>query len=365
MLLLPVAASGGDVLNIDGVTRLLDVLDAVVAEPNDSTLVDARVDTLVATTAYRLYYSKFSNMSPRQHRKIFHALPENALPGVADISSNLQELCGQRDEVRTWVDEVIARIDPQRCCAIAEQWLPPGEYRVPPTYFIYDGNGDAFTYFGNVVFDLFGLVMRHRPSATRFENLGSSGRESIERVLAHEYHHVFAASSLYGRRPSFERWQDGAKDRLIRSIVSEGVAMRCDGRPVMTRTVMEDPVVVAYWIGELERVFAALDAGTISEEELQEWERRSYHDTALGLLRDHLVRQQGPETGESLYRQNPTARPSLVYTLGWWMIAKIADQPGGQALTVELLSDPYAVIERYNAVMNEVPETLRLDVKLP
>ena len=365
MLLFPAAVFAGDVFNIDGVTRLLDVLDAVMAEPADSALVDARVDDLVSTTAYQLYYMKFRNMTPDQHRAIFHALPEEAPPGVAGISSNLQELCWHRQEMRAWVEKVVATIDPGSCRATAEQWLPPGEYKIPSTYFIYDGNGDAFASFGSVVFDLFGLVMLKRPPETRFENLGSSGKESIEHVLAHEYHHVFARPYLYGNRPTLTAWQDQAKDRLLRSIVSEGVAMRCDGRPEMTRTAMEDPVVVAFWISELESVFAELDAGTLSQEQLQEWERNSYQDTAFGLLRDHLIRQHGAEEGEALYLQNPTARPSFVYTLGWWMISKIAEQPGGQAVTVALLSDPYAVVEHYNAAMDSAPEALRVSVVLP
>lgn len=388
------AAATETVFDLEGVTKLIDVLDAVMAKnPNfeaeterietaseaertaffdanlQANLVDPEIgraiDALLATTAYKLYYLKFGNMTPEKHRKMLCDLPYRALPGVAAISSNLKELCEHTAAVRKWVEGVAAGIDPERCRNVAEAWLPEGNYRIPNTYFIYDGNGDAFTAFGSVVFDLFSLIIRDRPVATRFEDLGDTGVEEIERVLAHEYHHIFADRFLYPKDRSFSSWQDRDKDRIVRRIVYEGVAMRCDGRRESQRAVMEDTATVVSWIEELERVFAGLDDGSVSEQGFEKWLGDSYYTAAGERLRDYLVRKYGDEEADIRLARDYGSRPSMIYTLGWWTISRIAASPDGKEAVIGLLSRPYRLFDLYNQTVQEGSEALHIDVSLP
>lgn len=391
----PPRALGTDrVFDVEGVMRLIDVLDAIMARHPDHEAVSAnleslsqaertailetkrrenaedpeinrRIDALFETAAYKLYYMKFKNMTAEKHREIFYALPYEAIPAPAGIADVLQELCYHRDAVREWTATVVATIDPERCRRVALGWLPDGDYKIPNTYFIYDGNGDAFALWGSVVFDLFGLVMLHRPAATRFDDLEGTGKDEIERVLSHEYHHVFSDPYVYPSGRSYSSWQQRQKDNIVRSIVSEGIAMQCGGRRELPRAVMEDTATVAFWINELETAFRALDDGTMSEQAFQKWYADSYHETAVKRLRDYLVRIYGKDEADARLDQDLASRPSLVYTLGWWMIGRIAATPQGKEVIIRLLSDPHGVFEQYNASLPTGQEALQINVSLP
>ena len=181
--------------------------------------------------------------------------------------------------------------------------------------------------------------------------------EQVERVLGHEFHHVFAARYLYPGGRAFDTWQETWKDRIIRQIVSEGVAMQCDVREGMRKAVI--------WIAELNREFAALDDGTITPEDAQKWYVATFHDTARGLLRDYLSREYPDENTDEKLRENITSRPSLVYTLGWWMISRILQTENGKEAVIGLLSQPYDVFPLYNSTLSADQTALRADVRTP
>jgi hypothetical protein len=342
-----------------------NILDSRRRSNAQSPEINRRIDALFATTAYKLYYMKFHNMSPDKHRDIFYGLPYEAIPGPAGISSNLKELCHNREAVRVWIRTVVGRIDPEHCRQVASKWLPPSTYTIPDTYFIYDGNGDAFAKFGSVVFDLFGLVMLQRHPDTRFNKLEQAGKNTIERVLSHEYHHVFSERYLYPSGRSFATWQARRKDAIIRSIVNEGVAMRCDGRREMQRAVMEDTATVVFWIDELEKIFTALDDGSMDETSFQAWFRDSFHDTAVARLRDYLSRAYGANELDALLEEHIVSRPSMIYTLGWWMVSRIAAAPEGRDVVISLLSNPHRIFEEYNATVSANPDELSFNLSLP
>jgi len=393
-IMLSSPAGADSVFDVEGVVRLIDVLDAIMArhidyetvannigslpkadraailetkrrENAEDLRINSRIDALLETTAYKLYYMKFRNMTPQQHRDIFYALPYTALPGPAGISENLQALCHNRDVVREWIGGVVATIDPEQCRRVALEWLPEGDYKIPNTYFIYDGNGDAFVKLGSVVFDLFGLVMLQKPAATRFDNLEDTSNDAIERVLSHEYHHVFSSRYLYPSGRSYSNWKRERKDAIVRSIVNEGVAMQCGGRRELQRAVMEDTATVLFWVGELETTFEALDNGLLSEESFQRWYSDSFHKTAVERLRNYLARAYGEDEADERLELELTSRPSMIYTLGWWMIGRIAATPHGKDTVIGLLSDPSAVFDEYNATLQNGQETLRIDVSVP
>ncbi len=384
------ASASSSPLDVSGVTGLLDVLDALAVKHPDyadgsrriesmgeaerRVVLDAKaasnasddeinraIDTLYATNAYRLYFMQFRNVSPEVHRRILLALPYEAISSPAGISQNLQEVWFNRDALRAWVDDAFRKVDLDRCRDEATRWLPEGEYKVPPVYFIYDGNGDAFVRFGAVCFDLFGLVFRKRPAESRFEDLANLNIDRVEPVLAHEFHHVFAGSIPRGREASGGGWQDPRKSELASRIVSEGVAMRCDVGEGLRRDAMEDTVTVAYWIGELNEKFAQLDARDLSDEQWRQWFGATYHDLARERLRDYLARQHPGADIDALMSRYAAERPSMVYTLGWWMISRIVEDPDGRERVLALLSDPDRVFAEYNRSIGEdAPPELRV-----
>jgi len=376
--------------DLSGVFALLDVLDAIMAKQPDyaeeskriaamseedrtralqeKTVANAadaeisrRLDALYATPAYKLYFLQFRNVTPEVHRAVLLALPYSAGPSPAGISHNFQELCFHREEVRRWAERVVMQIDLDHCRNLAEDWLPPGDYRIPGVCFIYDGNGDAFALWGKVCFDLYSLVLGERPRETRFDDLADVGVERVERVLAHEFHHTFART-LRKPGPAADGWVQATKYHLGARIVSEGVAMRCDVTAGMRRDAMEDTATVEWWIAALKEKFAALDAGTLSEDEWESWLGTTYHSLARERLRDFLSRTHPDSDVGVLLEQNVTARPSLVYTLGWWMISRILEEPGGRDRVLALLAEPRHVFEWYNDTVGEGPDELHVPV---
>jgi hypothetical protein len=381
----PATANSPDKLSIEGVVRLLDVLDAIMeqnadyqsaldraatmsAEERDAFFsekarqnaadptINEKIDALVTSQPYTLYYLKFRNVTKDIHREVLCALPYRAISSPAGIADHFKELCDHRDVVRQWIT-MVEKVDGNRCRDGAREWLPPADYAIPSTYFIFDGNGDAFALMGSVVFDIYSVVLAKRPAKGRYDNLETVTVERIERVLAHEFQHVFAGPYLYPSGRQYPTWQADWKDRFIRQFVSEGVAMRCSVDDGLRKTLMEDSVVVSYWIGQLNEKLAALDDGTITEDELSRWYSATYHETARELLKVYLMARYSHEViGEKL-EVHAAARPSFVYTLGWWMISRILEDGAGKDAVIGLLSDPQDLFDLYNeAVSARYPE---------
>lgn len=385
----PVAGSADEpTLDATAVFALLDLLDTLMAKHSDYEVEASRIERLTpderraaldakaagnaadpeigrlidglhATPAYVMYFLQFRYTSRDTHRRVLLALPYEAISSPAGISHTFKELCLHRDEVRAWVNDVVGRIDVDACRRGAMEWLPAGDYPTPVVRFIYDGNGDAFAQFGGVCFDLFSLIIRRRPVAGRFDDLDGVGVDKIEKVLAHEFHHVFAGP-LRTRGPEPDDWRAREVQYVAQRIVSEGVAMRCDLGPGVRRDVMEDTVTVAFWIDQLNEKLAAMAAGAISEEDMQAWHSGSYGAPARERLRDFFARTRPGDDADALVARHAASRPSMVYTLGWWMISRILDQPDGRARVIDLLSEPGRVFAVYNEAMGAAPETLRI-----
>jgi hypothetical protein len=336
-------------------------LDEKAAENSSDKEIARRLDALYATPAYKMYFLQFRRITPEVHRAVLLALPYEAISSPAGISHNLQELCFHRDEVRRWAEGVVMQIDLDHCRDLAEEWLPPGDYRIPGISFIYDGNGDAFALWGRVCFDLFSLVLRDRPRETRFDDLAGVGVERVERVLAHEFHHIFART-LRKPAPAADGWVQASKYHLGARIVSEGVAMRCDLGAGMRRAAMEDTATVESWIAALKEKFAALDAGTLSQDEWERWLGTTYDALARERLRDFLSRTHPDSDVDVLLGNSARARPTMVYTLGWWMISRILEEPDGRDRVLALLAEPWHVFEWYNEAVGDGPDELRVPV---
>jgi hypothetical protein len=385
----PGVAQKDDLLNLDAVRQLLRVMDTIMAQNRDyeatisrlrrldekaqrdsvavlvrrnaeDPAVKREIGALLSTRAYELYFAQFRSADSSVHRRILQALPYYAEQGPADVSENLLELCRHRQAVASWVDSIVSRIDLGRCQRLALEWLPTGQYALPKTYFIYDGNGDAFAREGEVCFDLFSLMLRARPSGSRFENLAAVGTDEMENVLAHEFHHVHAGRYLYPPGRSYASWQERWRDRIVRRIISEGMAMQCNPPQGFARELKEDSGIIGYWIDQLNQKLAVLDNGSITESELQEWYGRTYQDTAVVALKEYLMRRFPHGDPDTLVTSHISERPDFEHTLGWWMISRISDEGKRKDKAIPLLSHPEMLFTQYNAAIGDKKARLRV-----
>ncbi len=336
--------------------RRIEVLSARNAQ---NPRIAALIDSLLSSPAYELYYRQFRNVQPETHRRIFLALPFRGIDSPAGIGATQLELFQNRERVATLIN-MVSRIDTDRVRAKALIWSPPTDAAPPTSFFILDGNGDAFAVDSHVCFDLYGVLLSKRPEANRYSQLGASAAAELEDIAAHEYQHVFAQPFLYPPNRSYASWQDRWQDILTRRIVSEGVAQQCNPPIGLKRAVFEDSVVVSYWLKELRRVMLQLRESAISEDSLRAWLDRSYHETARELLQGYLKRNQPSADQERLLSEHIADRPSAIYALGWWMMSRINAAPDGQRRVIDLLSQPNQLVEFYNQAIDS--PSLRLDL---
>ena len=336
--------------------RTLDSLSA--GNKNDIEL-NQMVDHLLSSDAYSLYYNQFRNIQPETHRRMLLHLPFGWLPSPGNVSQSLYEICQNFVTVNAWAGQCIEKIDLNRVQKKAVSWLPSGEYLMPPVHFIMDGNGDAFAREGEVCFDLYSLILRKRPSSSRYSGLDGVSTENIEAVLAHEFHHVYARPYLNHLVEVKGDWKSNWRLKLIRTMASEGLAMHCNPPEGLSRATKEDSAVVAFWFRELAGTLAAMDKDSLSEEDMRSWLSSSFHETARGLLRDYMERTY---QGEELDRQvalHITDRPSMIYTLGWWMVSRISRLGADKEAYLCLLQEPESLFERYNTVVADGPDSLK------
>lgn len=383
-------SSNRDKFDISAVTQLLDILDLLIRKNPDyqttlaslakltpdsalqvlQPLIDkntqdpeitAAIDKLLNTPAYQIYYIHAKNVNPEIHRTILCGLPYWAYDSPAGIADHLQELCRHTDSVRAWVNNVISRIDLNRSQEEALAWLPPGDYQLPSIRFFYDGNTDAFDMAGQVGFDLFSVVLMERPPQTRFVHLDSLGTDKIERVLAHELHHVYANRYLNPPGVKYATWQDRWRNRLIRQIIKEGVAMQCDMCQCLRRTLMEDTTIVRYWIGQLNEKLAALRADSVTEMQMQGWFNQSFDETPRMLLEEYRERVSPKSDSATFMQQNQVNRPMMVYTLGWWMVGRILEGGKNKESVIQLISDPRELFQLYDKSLTAAGSSLRVN----
>lgn len=335
------------------------LLDSLSTRNRQDSELTAMIDDLLDSEAYQLYYRKFGNVRPEDHKQMLLGLPFGSLPSPADIAANLYEIYLHQDSVAAWIETALDRINLDSIKQRALAWLPEGDYQIPRTHFIMDGNGDAFAAEGQVVFDLYSLVLSELPRSTRYADLANSSVEQIEVVLAHEYHHVFADPIYDAATNKSDKAATLWRQRLIRMMVSEGIAMHCNRPEGLRRATKEDTTIVAFWFRELSQTLKQLEKDEFNSNDIRQWYRNSFHSTAHQLLREYLARTF---EGEELNRQTGLlayARPTLVYTLGWWMVSRISQQGTDHAAVIALLEDPYTLFASYNAVAADAPDSLR------
>ncbi len=333
------------------------VIDSLITGNAASPAISQKIEALLNSRAYELYYRQFRNMTPKQHRRILHALPYTAIRSPADVAQHLLEMVTHVDSLKRWINKVVASVNLDRSRQIARKWLPPGDYTLPPIHFIFDGNGDAFAREGEIVFDLYGVIFSGRSADTRFTNLAAIGTDEIEAVLAHELHHIFIYPQLRNSAPSADApWRERWRWQIIRGMVTEGVAMHCNPPEGFKRMIQEDTAVVAYWIRELNEKHEMLQLDEAVEDDFWQWMAKTYQDGAGEVLAEYLGRDFN---GEEL-RRHQADRPMLIYTLGWWMASRLSDNGKRPDELIKLLAEPRMLFTHYNRLMADAPDSLKI-----
>lgn len=338
------------------------LLDSLIAAKKSNPELVRNIDDLLESPAYQLYYRQFRNVTPDIHRRILLALPYEAVPSPAGISQNLLEITNYLQFVQRWTEGLSSRIDLDTCRRIAMRWLPSGNYELPKTYFIFDGNGDAFARDGQVCFDLYSLVLGRLSPASGYESLDTVSLDRVERVLAHEFHHIFARTYFVPSPDESADWKTRWRNRLVRQMALEGTAMHCNPPEGFARVIKEDTVVVVHWIRELDRELRAVENSEVTEEAASAWLDSTYQESARRVLRQYLSRTiQGAEL-EREVQAHSIDRPSLIYTLGWWMVSHISGQGSDPEAVHDLIRQPLSLFERYNATIKQAADSLRVSL---
>lgn len=335
--------------------------DRLAQRNRDNPRISNAIDNLFATDTYRFYFSRFRNVTPDIFRTAFVNLPYRAVKSPGGIASCFLELCGNVDAVRAWKDDVVLRIDLNRCAANAKRWLPAGDYPPVTIYFIYDSNAGSFTAGGRPFFNLLSMIGEFSGTGDLASRLREIDVDAMEAVIAHEMNHVYARPVLYPPGREFDEWQDGWLDTIVRGIVSEGVAGQCNPCTGFKKELWEDPAVIARLIGSLNETGIAMYAGTMDDEAVTAWYRATFNQSARLLLEEYLRKRYDEPEAKRMFRAYISFRPDLLHTLGWWMVSRITRDQALPERGVNLLVDPCSLFDRYNDTLGDGADSLRVD----
>jgi len=114
------------------------------------------------------------------------------------------------------------------------------------------------------------------------------------------------------------------------------------------------------WIRELDRELGAIENNKVTEEAASAWLDSTYQETARLALRQYLSRTVQGEELEREVQAHVVDRPSLIYTLGWWMVSRISREGESPEAVRELIRQPLTLFERYNATIAQSTDSLRV-----
>jgi hypothetical protein len=103
--------------------------------------------------------------------------------------------------------------------------------------------------------------------------------------MAHEIQHTLAKPLLYPKRTeSLQSWQERWADRIVRGLVSEGVAAHCNPPAGIRARIWEDRQVLHALVQGLNDTLRAMRDSSASEDDISRWYQDSFQDAAHELL---------------------------------------------------------------------------------
>ena len=381
------SATAAATLDPSGVVALLDVMDAIAALHPDfgtrmavlegasesvraaacseararnesNALVRDRLDALFETSTYRLYFRRFHNVTAELVREILLDLPYRTRPSPGGIAETYQHLLSERRMLRAWVDELVKTIDLEVVEAKALRWVPAGAPPIPTVHLIYDSNAGSFTADGKPFFNLYSeRSQAEHPD----ESTGENFTAYAEGVMAHEIQHALAKPILYPKgAKSLRSWQERWADRLVRGLVSEGVAAHCNPPAGIRARIWEDAEVLQSLVQGLNDILHAMRSGSADEADVERWYQDNFQATAHELLRRFLARDYSGDELQSRLQRYASIRPDSEHVLGWWMVSRVSRNGTDREAALQLLRDPGSLLSRYNHALGEGETALRV-----
>lgn len=333
----------------------LEALRAAGRERNRASAeLAAAVERMLSTETYRVYFRRFSNLTPELLRDLVLDLPHRCRPAPGDVGRMLCELVRRRGEVRARLERFLDQIDLARVHGTALHWLPGEGHPVPTMHLIWDSNAGSFAAEGMPFFNLYTSGILGELAG------GEASIRDAELVMAHELHHALAEPFLAAGDDRVLPWDRRWIGRLTRGMVGEGAANHCNPPAGFKRQLYEDPEVVATLVARLEELLGRLRDGSLDEPEMRRWMRDSYFAAAESLLRRHLERRFAGDELEAMMRRHMPLRPDIEHALGWWMVSRISLSGERRSDLLALLEDPSSLYRRYNRAVAAAYPELRL-----
>jgi hypothetical protein len=377
-------------LNADGVTALLDVMDALAIvhpgfadkEQEYGRLSDAEreaaydgarrlneanaelrsaIEVLLETETYRIYFRRFTNITAEQLRDLLLDLPYRKRSAPGDVGSTLFDLFRRRDTIRTALDRLLIQADIERVYETALRFAPGSRGELPTMHLIYDSNAGSFAAEGLPFFNVYtGIDL-----AALAESANAASLRDAERTMAHELQHVLAKSTLYPKTEEERSWREEWIDQMTRGTVGEGVAMLCNPPSGSLREVYADPDVLGKLAERYNELLRALRSDKLTEEDVRTWYRDNYYDFAIGLLREHLAKRYSGAELETEVKASMRYRPDFEHAFGWWMVSRIWARDPRREVVAGLLENPFFVYRLYNETIDDEQRHLRIDIPAP
>lgn len=372
-------------LNADGVTRLLDVMDALAAvqsrvaerdaehagldetereaaldaarQKNEkSPAVRAAIDSLLASQTYRVYFRRFPNITAAEYEDLLLDLPYRERRAPGDIGKTLFELFRMRDTIRSGLDRLLQEADMEWVYDTAQRFAPGWDGALPTMHLVYDSNAGSFAAEGIPFLNVYTAI-----DLRALAEGDATSLQKAEATMAHELQHVLAEPTLYPEPDPERTWQERWLDDLTRGTVGEGIANLTSPPRGRLQAAYEDPNVLAALAERFNKLLRLLAAGEMTEEEMQAWYRDNYFDVAIDLLRGHLAKTYSGDELEVQLKANMRHRPDFEHAFGWWMISRIWENNPRPETVRSLLDDPFSAYARYNETLDDDQRHLRID----
>ena len=335
--------------------------DEMMLKHKDDPEIIGKINALLESPTYKLYYSQFRNVKPATHKMALLALPCAWIPTPGGVSRTLFEACQNLEKLKPWVDNIIPKVNLTKSHNLALEWLPEGNYDIPPVHFIIDGNGDAFARDGKVCFDLYSVLIRELPFDKKYDMLETISVTDAENVLAHELFHIYARPYLNAHDALINLdWKTKWRERLTKQMVNEGIAMQCNPLSGFKKEIFEDSAVVKYWIGQFNGMMQAIENDKVTEDEFRDWFSETYFVVPRSLLSDYFSNDYQDEELEQVVIDHMIDRPTMIYTIGWWMITNILKSENGKDKVIGIVSDYKNIFEVYNNSLPDNSDDLKI-----
>lgn len=377
-------------LRQEGLTRLLELLDALVDEnPRwESTVTSLRsldpaqrqrkilefrarnegdttiargIEALVRSEPYQVYFRMFLNVTPEIYRKVFCSLPFDVIESPGDIASANYELLLNKELVKSWIHSTIDRIDLKRCFGSALRWCPDTAETLPDVFVIYDGNAGSFATEGKAFFNLQQYVSAALREPDKQQALDSLDLSRMEATIAHELHHVLVEEHLFPSNRVFKGWQHQWIDRIVRGIVSEGSANHCTPPAGFQKEMWNDRIVLRSLVLDLNKTMIAIERGDMNEDSIRTWYQQSFQETPRRIMENYLNTYYPSDMARVYLRKYISVRPDLIHTLGWWMMSTVSEKGKKPESVIRLIRRPFSLFEAYNASLPPDLKDLKVD----